>query len=338
MIRFVYKIPKKIVLIGNIFFAFLTLVAYGFSSYIDKVEVGEISDWYATITNFIPHIVDLTKFKFKWIFPMFWAAFLIVFCVQKLYKTKLFLICHQSVAYNLAGIDKNFQKQYLIERHILNQIEGIHTDGIDKKVIDDIDQMALVAQKSQIQIAYYGIAHTPLVFRMGYKIGDQGNVILLHKKRNNSRIFEEWNKDETGINIVFEEKNAAIQSSELIVAISTSLNIQDNHLNMLQPENKHILKFATNYIGFDCILSYKDAEHLRANILNTIRNIDIKYNIKKIHIVISSSVAFTFFLAQSFSPQHDPEIIVYHYERGNYPWGINMLRESNEAYVKTENV
>ena len=120
------------------------------------------------------------------------------------------------------------------------------------------------------------------------------------------------------------------------MAISTSLPIQDYHLNIFHPKNKHILKFITNYIGFDSIVSYKDAEQLRTNILSTIRNAVIKYNIKRIHMVISSSVAFTFFLAQGFSQQHDPEIIVYHYEQGTYPWGISMHQNSDKAYIRTQ--
>ena len=295
MISKIHRIPKTITIIFIVISACLTLIGYGFSSYIDKIEVGDIADWYSTIKNIYPEIVDLSKFKGRWIFPLFLILFIIFFLLQIFYKKRVFLIRHQSLAYDLAGIDRKFKQKYYLDEHILQQIGNVHIDKIDSEVIDDIDQIALDAQKSQKQIAYYGIAHTPFVFRLGYKIGDQNNVILLHKRRNNTKIFEEWNEDDTGITINCVEENSSFDSREIIVAISTSLPIQDYHLNIFHPKNKHILKFITNYIGFDSIVSYKDAEQLRTNILSTIRNAVIKYNIKRIHMVISSSVAFTFF-------------------------------------------
>ncbi|OUQ49492.1 hypothetical protein B5E62_10710 [Lachnoclostridium sp. An118] len=336
MISKIHRMPKTITIIGVIVFGCLTLIAYGFSSYIDKIEVGDISNWYSTAKNFYPDIANLSKFKGKWIFPVVFILLIVLLLLQTFYKQKIFLIRHQSLAYDLADIDPKFKHNYYLNEHELQQVGSVQTDKIDNKAIEDIDQMALAAQKSQKRIAYYGIAYTPFVFRLGYKIGDQNNVILLHKKRDNSKIFEEWNEENTGIHINYVEEHNLVDSREIIVAISTSLNIQDHHFNILHPENKHILKFVTNYMGFDSIVSYKDAEQLRTIILSTIRNIVIKYNIKRIHMVISSSVAFTFFLAQGFSQQHDPEIVVYHYEQGTYTWGINMNQISERAYIKTK--
>lgn len=53
------------------------------------------------------------------------------------------------------------------------------------------------------------------------------------------------------------------------------------------------------------------------------REIVSSANIEKIHLVLSTSSDFTFFLSQGFSKYHDPEIIVYQYDRSDsqkYPW------------------
>ena len=36
------------------------------------------------------------------------------------------------------------------------------------------------------------------------------------------------------------------------------------------------------------------------------------------------------------STQHDPEIIVYHYENGQYTWGISMTKNGEESVIKKE--
>ncbi len=71
MISKIHRIPKTITIIFIVISACLTLIGYGFSSYIDKIEVGDIADWYSTIKNIYPEIVDLSKFKGRWIFPYF---------------------------------------------------------------------------------------------------------------------------------------------------------------------------------------------------------------------------------------------------------------------------
>lgn len=329
-----FKIPKSLWAIAFIIFMVLSVVSYGFAAYIDKIEVGDIADWYHTVVNFYPTIRNLAEFKARWIFLIADVLFAGLFLCRCFYREKLFLIQHQTMAYDLAEMNKKLKNKYYFKENVLQQVNEVSTDNVQVSAIEDIDQMALEAQKSINQIAYYGIAHTPLIFRLGFKIGDQNNVILLHKKRSNNELFEEWTNEKTSIKIFFNEENATISSTELIVAISTSFEVQEQHLALLNPENKHILFFQTNNLDVDCILSYEDAESLRANILLIIREFVKKYKIDKIHMVISSSVAFTFFLAQGYSAHHDPEIIVYHYVQGKYSWGINMNKSAGESYVK----
>lgn len=328
------KIPKSIWAIGLVIVMLLSVVSYGFAAYIDKIEVGDIADWYHTAVNFFPTITNLAEFKGRWIFLVLDILFAGLYIYRRFYREKVFLIRHQTMAYDLAEIKQEFKKKYQFEENILQQVNEVSSDSVQQNAIEDIDQMAIEAQKSSKQIAYYGIAHTPLIFRLGFKIGDQNNVILLHKKRSNEDLFEEWKKERSTIKILHNEENMDKNSNELIVAISTSFEVQKQHLDLLHPENKHILFFYTNNSDVDSVLSYEDAEYLRSNILFDIREFVKKYKIDKIHMVISSSVAFTFFLAQGYSPHHDPEIIVYHYIQGKYPWGVNMNKSVDEACVK----
>ena len=326
------KIPKWIWKITFLFVVVLTVISYGGAFILEKIAVGDIADMYQTIKNFFPAIDELSSMEQKWILIVL-DVILILFIF---YKRPNFVISHQSMGYDLAPIDEKFRKDNWLFIKKLQQTEEMSKLSIHSDIVSMVDDMAVKAQKSKCQVIYYGIAHTPLIFRMGLKVGDQDNVKLLHKKRSNDANFEEWGIGRTGIRVISTEANSSKKSDELIVAIGTSFEIKKEELQSLQPDSKHILYLKTNLFGFDTILSYEDARELRIDILGQIREVVKKYSIKKVHMVISSSVAFTFFLAQGYSEHHDPEIIVYHYDKGRYTWGINMTRQGKDAYITME--
>lgn len=182
---------------------------------------------------------------------------------------------------------------------------------------------------------YMGISHTPLILRAGYKIGDETKFTMLHKKRNVD-YYEELNNSEVYSPIRIEKKSIKDDCRELIVAISTTFPIHDNQLDILQPENKSILKFKADELGFDVIASEKQVNDYVGNILREVRQVISDKGITKIHMVISSSVAFTFALGQGLSNHYDPEIIIYHFDINNpkkYPWGIYLFKDSMNCIV-----
>ena len=185
---------------------------------------------------------------------------------------------------------------------------------------------------------YVGISHTPLILRAGYRFGDETGYILFHKKRN-SEYYEELNNDDNYTSIKLEKKDIKKNAEELIVAISTTFQIKDDELKVLKPEQKSIIKFTTDEKGFDIILSKKQVDNYINTILSEVRHIVKENSIKKIHLVISSSVAFTFALGRSLSSHYDPEITVYHFDintQEKYPWGISLFKKYSKCMVITK--
>lgn len=185
------------------------------------------------------------------------------------------------------------------------------------------------------EFGYMGIAHTPLILRAGNKIGDETKFTIFHKKRNVD-YFEELNEDDIFTPLKIEKKVIKGSCKELILAISTTFEIKDNELNILQPGDKSIIKYKTDEFGFDVITSKKQVESYVNCILSEVRQIVKENEISKIHMVISSSVAFTFALGQALSNHYDPEIIIYHYEFKNpkkYPWGISLFEDYTNCVV-----
>lgn len=325
-------IPKWIWKIMFLVVVILTLISYGGATILENIEVGDVADMYETIENFYPTIEELGSWEQKWIFILLDATLILLI----IYKRPNFVISHKSMGFDLSPVDKKFKKYNWLFVNKLQQTDDMINLTVNSDIVTVVDNMAIKAQKSKYQVVYYGVAHTPLVFRLGLKYGDQDNVKLLHKKRSNDDEFEEWGTGKTSIWVSSQEVNCSKKSDELIVAIGTSFEVKKEELQTLQPDNKHVLYLQTNPLGFDAILSYEDAQSLRVGILGQIRQLVKKYSIKRIHMVISSSVAFTFFLAQGYSEHHDPEIIVYHYDKGKYTWGINMSEQGRNAFIINE--
>lgn len=100
--KIVYKIPTSIYVIFFAISIILTMIAYGFSAYIDKIEVGDVADWYHTVINICPQILKISEFKGKWIFIVFTVISGILLIIRRFYKEKIYVISHQSMAYDLA--------------------------------------------------------------------------------------------------------------------------------------------------------------------------------------------------------------------------------------------
>ena len=88
--------------------------------------------------------------------------------------------------------------------------------------------------------------------------------------------------------------------------------------------------YKTHNDTFAAIVSYALMNRLRTEIVSSA-------NIEKIHLVLSTSSDFTFFLSQGFSKYHDPEIIVYQYDRSDsqkYPWGVSNKALPTSAIIR----
>ena len=190
---------------------------------------------------------------------------------------------------------------------------------------------------------YYSIAHIPLIFRAGFQIGDEGKVWLLHKDRNEQSVFKEISAEADNYTIElkghYDSCNKA--SKEMLVVVATSFPVSSKDLEVFKNNNiGHELHFEMcnpSLYGVDSIVSYALMNRLRTGILNKMREIVSSANIEKIHLVLSTSSDFTFFLSQGFSKYHDPEIIVYQYDRSDpqkYPWGVSNKALPTSAIIR----
>ena len=130
-------------------------------------------------------------------------------------------------------------------------------------------------------------------------------------------------------------------SNEMLVVVATSLPVTYEDLAAFHSGNfcyeLHFEMENDSMYGFDSIDSYAAMNRLRKGILEKIRETVKEKNIMRIHMVLATSSDFTFFLAQGFSKNHDPEIVVYHYDRNTavkYPWGISNISTPTNAVIR----
>lgn len=209
-----------------------------------------------------------------------------------------------------------------------------------KKVIEKIDYIAekFMDEKKKGSYAFAGIMHTPFIVRLGFKIGDETYFKLYHKKRDKDYFELLKNRNEYIGNLpkLNVEKRLKDDSNELIVAISTTFDIREEKLEKFNLENNNYIKFETSEKGFDVIRSEKQINEYKNCIFREVRGIVQDKDIKKIHLCISSSVAFTFAIGQGLSKNYDPQVIVYNYEDQKYTWGVDIFSESNNSIIYNE--
>ncbi|MDY6228061.1 MAG: SAVED domain-containing protein [Clostridium sp.] len=262
-------------------------------------------------------------------------------------KEKLYILGQETFKKSdfILSKDKNNDIELNIEDDfdVVEEFENINYQNENfktaiQKIIDRQDAFIkkfIVNKVSEKQYGYMGISHTPLILRAGMKMTD-GNVLRLFHKKRGDVFYTELSNEDTYPELRIEKKVKNPNSKELIVAISTSFQIEDSQLNIFDPINKNVLKFKSDKLDVDSILSKKQVDSYINFVLREVRSFVSENDIEKIHLVISSSVAFTFALGQRLTTSYDKEIIIYNYEARStekYPWGIKLFADSYNCVV-----
>lgn len=316
-----------------------------------SVQSEKVKSWlleYMDICTIVKNLIPNSNIRlsiFGLIILAWFAIFYFRWCYDESMKKSqkiIHILGHSTLGKTQFRLDEKSSQTVELNIDELDLIEDM------KKIDGDYDELNYVINKQDIFIekfkekinnndryGYMGISHTPLILRAGYQIGDETRFAMFHKKRN-MNYYEELDDSGIYVPINIEKKEIKDNCEELIVAVSTTFPIEDYQLNILQTEDKSILKFKTDDMGFDVITSEKQVEDYVRNILKEMRQIVREKEITKIHMVISSSIAFTFAMGQAISSHYDPEIIIYHFDINKpkqYPWGISLFEDYKKCAV-----
>lgn len=324
----------------------LALFAYFDIETLKKIELWGISDIANTVDIFASPILGI--FENGFIKTLVYGLFGIILLLR-VYKfaihPRAIIINHSSFSNAQSSYDPSIVSGYSVKEkdiNLVNQmarhntVDAIRTqDALIEEALNDCDKST--------DLFYYGIAHIPLIFRAGFQVGDEGKVRLLHKFRNDQLFFKEISSDPDTYTVRLRSstvRNTKV-SREMLVVVATSLPVANEDLAVFRDGDLccelHFEMENKSMYGFDSVDSYAAMSRLRKGILEKIRETATKKNIARIHMVLATSSDFTFFLAQGFSKNHDPEIVVYHYDRNStakYPWGISNILTPANAVVR----
>ncbi|HHV13078.1 MAG TPA: SAVED domain-containing protein [Clostridiales bacterium] len=284
-----------------------------------------------------------------WIILIIYAAIVIAIIINWVtqnWKEKLLLIKHStfeplSITYEKEQLSDYFTRSLKLDQSLITTNTTINDN---KKVLAHIKSYINKLPKIEkykrrgYRIGYVGIAHTPLIFMLGYDVGDGNKAVLFHKYRyEGNDKFQVLSDNTVPVKLTKEEEYPSNKNelSDILLCIATSFDITGDDVSEIRSENDYFLKYSTEK-DFDMIYSSKQVYKYVQEIKTEIGNIEKTHKIGKIKICIASSVAFTFALGQAFSKTHDSEVVVFHYQRGNkYPWGINVTAKK-AIFVKIE--
>ncbi len=332
------------------FFKLIIIIMFALVGYLpNKINVFKNSD-----NSFIKFMVDISELverdnKFK---SLFWIVIIasFLFCLYRMIKKiknfnrKINIITLFTFGNTQFIFDRKLSRKHEIKSYKLNLSREMNSI----KKYDEISKIILI-QDREIEkfknqkidddsiLGFAGIGHTPLIFRAGYKIGDDTYFNLFHKYRDGEEFKYLSKIDETSLyeSLKISKFNPEKYSDELIVILETTFEVKKHELSLLNPDNKNIIRFSLENKGFDVINNRTQIDEY-VNLINTeVRQLVKENNIKVVHMILSTSAAMTFALGISMSSHYDANTIVYHYQNC-YPWGIDIFKEVDDCVVITK--
>jgi len=180
-----------------------------------------------------------------------------------------------------------------------------------------------------LELVYYGIAHIPLVFLLGYQLNVRKPInIFEHNRRSNK-----W--DLLQIATAFPDllvqgipENASEIGTDVIIKFGISYPIIDSDLNQIDMKSRSIMELTVPSPTPDAVRNVDQLEKyalaFRA-MLDEIHNFSTPIN--RVHVFYAGPVSLAFRCGQLISPTIHPKILVYNYfsqDNPKYKWGIHV--------------
>ena len=192
----------------------------------------------------------------------------------------------------------------------------------------------LTSNNSDYEIAYFGLAHIPLIWELGSNIADKFPVNYYEYNRDVSK-WEKLNKSTNELNdfLSIETKEYLNDSINSIVKMEISYTIENSQVFQVIEDYKCFTTIKLNLIGLDRIKYLNQIEYFSKSFRSEIDKILKDVDIENIHIFYSGPVSLALALSRKISKRTDPNFIIYNYTRTsmpNYKWAIKISNNKSE--------
>ncbi len=178
-----------------------------------------------------------------------------------------------------------------------------------------------------IELAYYGIAHIPLVFLLGYQLNIRKSINIFEHNRQNNK----WDLLQTANSypdLIVKKSIADNFGTDTVIKFGVSYPILDADVAQVVPNSKLVVSLALPTPTLDAVRNLNQLEHYARNfrdVLDDIHNTDA--DIRRIHVFYAGPVSLAFRCGQLISPTIHSKIVIYNYcvqDVPKYKWGIQV--------------
>lgn len=227
--------------------------------------------------------------------------------------------------------------------HSDSYTNGVLTDQLSlirrmNKVPVELDSLA--GADSDTPIAYYGLAHIPIAFYLGFLLADSKYNIQLYDLNNDSG---RWNQlsgvtASLAINNTKNLLNATEAVGDIILSIGISYPVAQIEIEALNLPN--VLGFIQINAAFprrQLVSSHAHIEQICTEFKAALEHIkNCCPNRQRIHLFYAGPVSLCFALGRCLSERIDSEIVVYNYsvkEQPKYSWSLSLNGSANSIIV-----
>lgn len=325
----------------------MTLISAGIATLISAFN--ENLFWYYFISA-INEITDLhLVYKEKTtsigilIFQGFVGVFLIITGIWFFFKTRerkdrqtLVQVRHSSIeAVNYTKTDSDLS-EYEIEPFFIHQgdeIRNLSEDNL-RYALREQEKMAKkinhrIDGSDRTELSYWGLAHIPLMFQLGYQVADKTTSSFFEWNQNRQQ-WEKIKESSTSFPPLILSSNEPFDvttQTEVVIKIGITYPILDSDLENLGLEGANGFTFQLERPKRNAIVSKRQLDEYKETFRDLLDTINQTYPaIEKIHIFYSGQPSLAYRLGSAISPRMErfKEIWVYNYLGGNYNWKIRL--------------
>jgi len=193
---------------------------------------------------------------------------------------------------------------------------------------------ALTDNNNDFEIAYFGLAHIPVIWDLGSSIADKFRIDYYEYDRHSNNWKKLIMSSKSTENLFISDTVIKDSTSkDVIIKFEISYEIEIADILQVVANHKNFTSIKLNSIGLDKIIDLNQIDTLTKFFRKEIDNLIKDSKIENIHIFYSGPVSLALSLSRKISKRTDPNFIVYNYTRNTVPkykWAVKISSNNPE--------
>lgn len=186
----------------------------------------------------------------------------------------------------------------------------------------------ILRENPNCELGYFGLAHVPLVFHMGYEI-NRREVRVFGNDYDNANWFE-LHQDHEPPHIIVDgfPKDTIEETGDIILLMSVTASIVSKEPNEIVDHPLATIHIRAKNPHRGLIDNEVSLNGFTRTFREVLEKINVQFpNVQRVHLFFASQPTLAFRCGQQINRNMDPEIIVYNYsnrDQPKYRWALNL--------------